>query len=438
MIQDKLLRELDRRTFMKILGITGVTGLAYPKNLLASLHPFLLSRVVIVSDDTAASGQNIISGTAQIMVDSGIKALAGSNSISDAWKTLLPGIEPSKKIAIKVNCINSSMSTHPIVTYCVVNSLKKMSFTNTPFPENNIIIFDRTTSELRSSGYTINKGTTGVRCFSTGDVGYYSTNFNINNSSQKLSKILVEMVDYLINISVMKNHNISGVTLCMKNHYGTCDNPGGLHGSNCDPYIPALNALPPIREKQKVNICDAIFGIKSGGPDGSPQFLAKKLLFSQDVVAIDYWGRKILKDNGCGTISAAHHIETADTKYGLGTADPTKMDVINLNNPTASVQPEPNEEVPADFVLLQNYPNPFNSQTQIQFYLAQQENVHLHILDLNGREVRKLIQRALPMGWHQFFWDGRNDRGLAVSSGIYLGQLRTENFQQAIIMNLIK
>ena len=66
------------------------------------------------------------------------------------------------------------------------------------------------------------------------------------------------MSDYMINLSVLKNHGTAGVTLSMKNHYGTCDDPGSIHGGYCDPYIPALNNLSPIRDKQVLNICDAI------------------------------------------------------------------------------------------------------------------------------------------------------------------------------------
>jgi uncharacterized protein (DUF362 family) len=269
------------------------------------------------------------------MVDSAIRTLAETHDLGEAWKALFPGIDSSSTIAIKVNCINRYLSSHPEVAYAVAEGLKKMSFGGNPFPENNIIIFDRTDSELQRGGYTLNTSSTGIRVFGTDSsgVGYSSETYDVNGITQRLSRIVTEMADYLIDISVLKYLSVSGVTLCLKNHYGTCDRPGSLHGNHCDPYIPALNALLPIQGKQCVNICDALFGIYSGG--SVPQFAPNKIIMSQDVVAADFWGRKILEDKGSAGISDAHHIDTAaQPPYNLGTNDPSQMVVVEILEPT--------------------------------------------------------------------------------------------------------
>lgn len=316
-----------------------------------------------------------------------------------------------------------------------------MSFGGTLFPENKIIIFDRTSGELQSCGYTLNTSSPGVRCFGTNSsgVGYSSQYFNVSGSSQKISRIVTEIADYLINISVLKNHGTSGVTLCLKNHYGTCHNPGALHDNYADPYIPALNALPPIFSKQKINICDALFGIKSGGPGGSPQFAAKKIIMSQDIVAGDYWGRKILQENGCATISWAHHIDTAATTFKLGTNDPSQMEVIKISNPTTNIdQDHFNPDRPTTFKLEQNYPNPFNSHTNIRFYLLNSSAVELSIFDVTGRQVRTLLDKTINSGWCQIQWDGTDVYGNPVASGLYICQLSADQVKKSIIMQLVK
>jgi uncharacterized protein (DUF362 family) len=337
MTQPEIEMNTGRRTFLKLLSFLGISGAIHPKKILSKFYKNN-SRVIIVTDTQATSGTTINTSVVQIMVNSAIKSLAQNDDIGEAWKLLLPGITSASRIAIKVNCINSSVPTHPAVTNAVVNTLKQMLFSGNPFNENNIIIFDRTQSELQSSGYAINTGTTGVRCMGTNSTGagYTTQTYNVNGSSQKLSKIVVDMCDYLINISVLKNHSLAGVTLCLKNHYGTCNNPGNLHGGYyCDPYIPALNALDAIKLKQRVNIIDALYGIKSGGPGGSAQFVANKLIMSTDIVACDYWGRKTLLDNGCTTTAYATHVDTASTTYQLGTNNPAQMDVVNIQNPSA-------------------------------------------------------------------------------------------------------
>jgi uncharacterized protein (DUF362 family) len=434
---------IDRRTFLRILSFTGITGLVYPAKLFSHLMNPFLSRIVIAMDSSATSGITINASTSQIMMDASIKALTDIQDVGEAWKSLFANIDLTKNIAIKVNCINSSVPSHPEVTFAVTNGLQQMEFNGTPFPANNIIIFDQTGWELTSAGYTLNTGSSGVRCFGTNasGVGYGSQSHPVNGSNQRISKIYENYADYVINLSVLKNHSTAGVTLCMKNHYGTCQSPGSLHGNHADPYIPALNALPVITNKQVLNICDALLGVVSGGPGGSPQIAPNTIIMSQDIVATDYWGRQILEENGCGTINRAHHVDTAaGAPYNLGTNDPSQMDVIYVNDPVSKIPNDGNNphNVPTGFYLQQNYPNPFNNRTQLKFFLPRQSVTRLEIFDTYGRKVRLLLNNNLSQGWHQFSWAGENDSGTNVASGIYLARLTSGDFQKAIIMTLAK
>jgi uncharacterized protein (DUF362 family) len=370
------------------------------------------------------------------MMDCGITSYTGQYDVGEAWKSLFPSIDAAKVIAIKVNCINSSLSTHPEVANAIANGLIQMMFGETPFPANNIIIFDRTNWELESAGYTINTSATGVRCFGTNasGVGYSTETYNVNGSTQKISTIVTELSDYIVNVSVLKNHSTAGVTLCMKNHYGTCNSPGGLHGGDCDPYIPALNSLGPINDKQCVNICDALLGIYAGGPGGSPQFAANTLIISQDIVAADYWGREILADNGCTTISDAHHIDTAaGDPYYLGTNDPGQMDVQHIVEPSGIDSP-----VQTDVILKQNQPNPFNDRTSIGFHLPGRAAVTLTVFNPEGRRVRGLADRTVASGWHHLEWDGKTDAGRIAAPGVYYCRLRTADFDKSVIMQKVR
>ncbi len=77
------------------------------------------------------------------------------------------------------------------------------------------------------------------------------------------------------------------------------------------------------------------------------------------------------------------------------------------------------------FRLAQNSPNPFNAWTTIGFSLPQPSACHLSIFDLQGRRVRDLLARAnLPSGQHRVAWDGTDDSGGEVASGVYLYRLR--------------
>ena len=81
------------------------------------------------------------------------------------------------------------------------------------------------------------------------------------------------------------------------------------------------------------------------------------------------------------------------------------------------------EPLPGRFSLAGNSPNPFNAQTAIKFQLDTAGAVVLDIFDMRGRLVRRLWQGPLAVGGHQLIWDGRNDAGQAVATGVYLYRL---------------
>ncbi len=80
-------------------------------------------------------------------------------------------------------------------------------------------------------------------------------------------------------------------------------------------------------------------------------------------------------------------------------------------------------------VLYQNYPNPFNPSTSIEFYLPNRERASLRIYDVSGRLVRTIIDGSLTEGGHRYTWDGENDEGRRVSSGVYFYMLRSESIE---------
>jgi len=269
----------------------------------------------------------------------------------------------------------------------------------------------------------------------------YSTKtlYNVNGVAQYLSDILVNKIDYLINANVLKNHVFSGVTLSLKNHYGTCWNPYAMHARDCDPYIAALNNLDPIKNKQVLNICDAIHAIYNNGPMGSPQATTKSLIFSTDPIAHDYTGLQMLKDLGCSTIYKSDHVYTAADQYGLGTYDPNKIDLVTVENPSTSVENNSNNnQQPNDFHLFQNYPNPFNAQTTISYQLNKPAHVRFEIYNVNGSLIRRLVNKEQNKGYYQVIWNGLSDKCAGCSSGTYIGFLQIGKNTQTIKMQLVK
>jgi plastocyanin len=97
-----------------------------------------------------------------------------------------------------------------------------------------------------------------------------------------------------------------------------------------------------------------------------------------------------------------------------------------------------NREKPSEISLFQNYPNPFNQATKIEFALAKSGFVSLKIYDILGRKVRNLVSEQLSSGYKSVLWDGKNDSGQDVASGIYFYQLRVGDFAETKKLVLLK
>jgi hypothetical protein len=89
--------------------------------------------------------------------------------------------------------------------------------------------------------------------------------------------------------------------------------------------------------------------------------------------------------------------------------------------------------------LDQNYPNPFNPTTTIEYSIAQTGHVTLKIYSVAGQHVRTLADGPqTPQGLRTVTWDGRNDAGHSVSSGVYFYKLTTKGFTKTLKMVLLK
>jgi spore coat protein A len=95
-------------------------------------------------------------------------------------------------------------------------------------------------------------------------------------------------------------------------------------------------------------------------------------------------------------------------------------------------------DVPKSYALGQNYPNPFNPTTAMSFALPRAGNVELMVYNVRGEEVRTLANGMYAAGKHTIAWDGRDNSGKSVASGIYFSRLRAGDFQQVRKMVLLR
>jgi len=114
-----------------------------------------------------------------------------------------------------------------------------------------------------------------------------------------------------------------------------------------------------------------------------------------------------------------------------------KICFINIYKRTTAIK-EQNGSMPYQMMLAQNFPNPFNRSTTISFTVSQQEDVRITIFDILGRLTRTLLKKKMIPGHYSVKWDGKDDAGNFVSSGIYFYTLKTANFSDVKKLLLIK
>src|SRR5262249_18476610 len=112
---------------------------------------------------------------------------------------------------------------------------------------------------------------------------------------------------------------------------------------------------------------------------------------------------------------------------------------INCIASTPTGAPPPTIDVPRVTSLHQNVPNPFNPTTKITFDLAREGHVKLSVYDVAGRLVKKLIDAKLPAkSGPQVTWNGLDERGAHVPSGVYFYRLETDDFTATRKLALLK
>ncbi|MBD3257948.1 T9SS type A sorting domain-containing protein, partial [candidate division GN15 bacterium] len=105
---------------------------------------------------------------------------------------------------------------------------------------------------------------------------------------------------------------------------------------------------------------------------------------------------------------------------------------------STDVEIEEDDGLPESYVLSQNYPNPFNPSTTIEFSLPTRSEISLTVHNVLGQVVRSLVTRELPAGRHRLEWDGTDDSGEPVASGVYLYRLQAGDVVEAKKMVLLK
>jgi len=240
-------------------------------------------------------------------------------------------LKPSDVVGLKLNCLAGP----PLAPRKELVEALAALLAAAGIPAEQVIVFERSDRELLRAGFEIRKEGAGWRCFGTnGDYeGDVEESYSVGSC---FSKILTRRVTKLINVVVLKDHDLAGVSVGLKNYYGVIHNPNKYHTNNCSPFAAHVAAHPHIRGKHILTVADAALLQYHGGPAYRPD---KTIPFnavaaSADIVACDAWGFNVIekarKAKGMKSLAAEertpHWLDTA-VEIGLTKITPSTIKV---------------------------------------------------------------------------------------------------------------
>jgi len=274
-------------------------------------------------------------GALKRMLETGLLLLTGCNDPGSAWARYF-----SKRdtIGIKVNCLGGrNMCTRPALARAAADSLASLGTA----PQQ-VIVWDRSDRELNRCGFPLTmKGNETFRCFGTDHQGVgYERDLTVQGSvGSRFSTLITRHCTAMINMPVLKDHGLCGVTAALKNTFGTLHNPNKYHEDRCNPFVADANAVPFVRRKNRLVICDALTVQYKGGPAYHRKWVEplRSILLSEDPVAMDSIGAGILdrirREQGLPPLEEdgglpAYLTTAADASHRLGRCRPEEIELL--------------------------------------------------------------------------------------------------------------
>lgn len=327
--------QIDRREFIRRTA-AGASAALLPWGCARAEEPARpggRSRVAVAHDEGVWDGDILSRSRYAEMLDRSIRAATGRDDARDAWRSVFG---PRDTIGIKVNCLaGPRLSTPAAGALALADCLGDAGF-----EPQRIVIFERTVRELRRAGYESNRGGAEVQCVATDEFpgrGYEPEPTVAGDVGSCLSQVLTRRCTALVSFGVVKDHDLSGISVCMKNLFGVIHNPNKYHDNQCDPYIADVLTLPPVRSKFRLAIADATLAQCHGGPAYRPDFAwnANRVFVSADPVALDAVAGRMIEDErrrrGLPSLEEAGRppkwLSTAAAR-NLGHSDAERIDTI--------------------------------------------------------------------------------------------------------------
>ncbi len=316
-------KKLNRREFLKStsIAIAGLGAVSHSFNFPAFASSLSgKSKVILARGDAVISNRNVCNPQqTAALFDKALLTLTGKGNAKEAWAAI--GLAPSDTVAIKVNCNNWTilLAPHKELVGALCSSLMQV------IPENNIIFYERTTSDLIDGGFQANKSNRGVRYFGNDEGGGY-------HPQERLTRIITDTSTKIINLASLKCVDFPfGASVFMKNHIGSLVNEDmqRCHGNHR--FLAGVSSRPSIKNKAILALGD---GLRATFQRGVPWYWGG-IVMGQDSVAAEYAAIQVMNEKrsqeGIAKMETPEYLRLAESEFGLGTCNPEKIDMVKIS-----------------------------------------------------------------------------------------------------------
>ena len=308
----------NRREFLRNTS-TGIIGLGMVSGSLPVNGKTGKSTVAIIRNERSISNRSVADEKqVMLMVDTALFMITGKQKQDQAWFSL--GVTGEDIVGIKVNSINNAFPSfdRSKVAYAISRSLSSV------VPSNNIIIYDRYTAELTHAGYRANDSSSGVRCIGADEgAGFHP--------GEGITRIVTDLCTKIINVPALKTLDTAfAASLFIKNHVGSLPPDEMPRGHDNQEFIASLSALPSLKNKTILGVCDGLRGTyKRGVP-----WYWRGIIMSHDLIAAEYVAHQVINEKRIlekeNPLKFPAYVTTAEMKYGIGTCNPANIDISKI------------------------------------------------------------------------------------------------------------
>lgn len=246
--------------------------------------------------------------------------------------------------------------------------------------------------------------------------------FNIYRNGSKAGSVSANVTCWDDNTNSSGTYYIKSYNSCGEATQSNSDN-----GTRLSP--PSSAPAGTYADKTSVRTNET-YKISWGQVSGATSYYLSENSSWTDVGNITY---KYYSKNDTGS-----YIYKVRARNGCGDGPVNNQILVKVSSSTPVAENEDNQQLPTQYTLSQNYPNPFNATTKLEFTLPKACQVRLDIYNVLGKRIRTLIDEYLSAGYKTVTWDGKDDNGNDVSTGIHFYRIKAGEFSQAKRMVLLK